>query len=189
MKKNLVVILSVALVAVADMESKGVTSQKVIQHKKISADTKNSPVVALKPLYLDDNLERFLTESTSDVEEQRAFRGYYSKFIKKQNRRHMVRKRRKLQNLRTQALDDIEVQSPAIYAQLEPYLVDLDESPECRPVRLYLVRHALFQEFKEQRALGQLSVWGKTKKYAQKAGSKVMRFGKRVASKFSVSRS
>ncbi len=182
-KKGLVAVLSIFLLFGSVIHCKNNAHKKSDQsHKK---DVKKQKVALIQPIYLDDSLERFLAEMTSDVQEQEEFRGYYSAFIKKQNRKHTIRKRRKLQNLRIKALNDIEVKFPSLYAQLEPYLIDLDDSSVCRTQRLYLTRYALFQKFQEQRMLSQMSSWGRTKKYAQKAGNKIAQFSKRVVSKFS----
>lgn len=155
---------------------------KVAQIKK----QKNNQIVCLSDndLIYNDNLEHFLNSMSSDAEEKKEFRGYYSKFLRTQNRRHRIRKRRRLQSLRNHALSDIEVRKPELYAHLEPYIIDIDESPACRTQRLYLTRYALFQEFKEHQAMKNLSVWGKTKRYAKNAASKVGKFSKRVIDKF-----
>lgn len=179
-KKSLLIALCIAFVACSESKISLPKNSKNTNSKLTNQSIKNS----VNNLIFDDNLENFLLAMVSDQDEKVEFRGYYSKFLRKQNRRHRVRKRRCLQSLRAKALNDIEVRTPELYTQLEPYLIDLDESPSCRTQRLFLTRYALFEEFKEKQAMKQLSVWGKTKRYAKNAVSRVGRFGKRVADRF-----
>ena len=181
-RRSLLIVLCMAFVACSESKiSLPNSSQKTKLYNSTSSSIKT---VAQNNLVFDDSLENFLSSMSSDQDEKSEFRGYYSKFLRKQNRRHRIRKRRRLQSLRAKALNDIEVRKPEIYIQLEPYLLDLDESPACRTQRLFLTRYALFEEFKEDQAMKQLSVWGKTKRYAKNAVTRVGRFGKRIADRF-----
>lgn len=169
---------------IESIEAETSTSKYSKNNQFHNTSKQSTKTVADNSLIFNDNLEDFLSSMSSDQSEKAEFRGYYSKFLRKQNRRHRIRKRRRLQSLRAKALNDIEVRKPNLYTKLEPYLIDLDESPACRTQRLFLTRYALFEEFKEKQAMKQLSVWGKTKRYAKNAVSRVGRFGKRVADRF-----
>lgn len=182
-KKYLLIALSIGFIP--GIKSKVSESKNTKYSQKNSSQKNNSVMrIADNELIHDDNLEHFLASMSSDQEEKKEFRGYYSKFLRTQNRRHRIRKRRRLQSLRNKALNDIEVRKPELYANLEPYIIDIDESPTCRTQRLYLTRYALFQEFKENQAMKNLTIWGKTKRYAKNAASKVGKFSKRVVNKF-----
>lgn len=126
---------------------------------------------------LNDSLEGFLGHMTQDESEQREFRGFYSKFLRKQGRYGHHRIRGKLQNLRLSALSSIELKNPPLYKEIEPFLIDLDFAKDCRNIRLFLTRYALFEEYKRRKAIKTSGMWERFK-------DGVKRFAHRVRSSF-----
>lgn len=128
-------------------------------------------------LPFDDSLEIFLSRMTSDETEKSEFRGYYSRFLRKQSKVHPERKRGKLQNLRIHALNSIEIKDPSLYQVIEPFLIDLDIAQESRNIRLYLTRYALFEEFQRRKIIKHSGLW-------ERAKDGVKRFADRVVEAF-----
>jgi len=132
-------------------------------------------------LPFSDSLELFLSRMSSDEIEKQEFRGYYSRFLRKQSKLHPERKSGKLQKLRISALNSIEIKNPSLYEVIEPYLIDLDFAKELRDMRLYLTRYALFEEFKRRNIIKRSGIW-------ERAKDGVKRFADRVVDAFKPNR-
>lgn len=99
---------------------------------------------------LEDSLEGFLHRIGKTEDEKQGFRNYYSNFLEEQNKTYKSSKRKKLLRLRAIALTHLKEKNPEWYKEVEPYSLDLEESTqECRKVRLFLTRYALFDAYKK----------------------------------------
>lgn len=108
-----------------------------------------SSVLQAKNL-LEDSLEEFLNRIGKTEDEKQGFRNYYSNFLEVQNKIYKSSKRKKLIRLRATALTTLKEKNPEWYKIIEAYSLDLEESTqECRKVRLFLTRYALFDSYQK----------------------------------------
>ena len=99
---------------------------------------------------LKDTLEQFLDRIEKDEKSKKGFRVYYSNFLEQQNKNYKSSKQKRLARLRASGLTTLRDNQPDWYKAIEPYSLDLDESTqECRQVRLFLTRYALFDAYKK----------------------------------------
>lgn len=131
---------------------------------------------SLQTRILNDSIEEFLTAVVQGEHEKIEFRGYYSKFLEKQSRKRRSSKRGHLRRLRSMALRTLREKHPSWYKEVEPYAFDLDESTqEARQARLFLIRFALLEEFRESKKPQSQNFWWDSFK------SNIKSFGRSVA--------
>jgi hypothetical protein len=128
------------------------------------------------------DLEQFLSSQTDDDIEKTEFRGYYSKFLRKQTRHSRLRKGHRLRKLRRKALASIEIKNPKLYEQFKQYLIDLDELDSCRDLRLFLTRYALFEEYQSKKIISNKGFFGKARSYASRVNNKMKNLYSRATS-------
>lgn len=129
---------------------------------------------------LDLDLESFL-EQAAQEKEKAEFRTYYSQFLEKESKARRQSKQKHLRRLRSAALRSLRQNHVSWYKEVEPHLLELEESTEeARKTRLFLTRFALLEEYRHKPSLYPSGWWDTTKEYVRGVGRRVVSLKERA---------